>query len=265
MKPISTTWQRTPISYYGGKQTMLPHILPLIPEHTIYTEAFFGGGAVFWAKQPVKTEIINDFNTNVYTFYKVLQTRFAELKTLIERSVVSREAYKAALVIYHAPFAFTEVQQAWAFWYTTNCGYSNQVGNCRITTNSKNVSALNNKITNFTDTYSARLQGVQIDNNDATEVLTHHDTPDSFHYIDPPYVGAKQGHYGGYEQEHFNELLAILATLKGKFLLSSYHNEELTKYVQQCGWYQKEVSMHLGSSNSTGKKRIEVLTANYPI
>ena len=50
MKPISKIWQRTPISYYGGKQTMLPHILPLIPEHAIYTEAFFGGGAVFWAK-----------------------------------------------------------------------------------------------------------------------------------------------------------------------------------------------------------------------
>ena len=191
-------------------------------------------------------------------------TRFYKT-AFIERSVVSREAYKAALVIYHAPFAFTEVQQAWAFWYATNCGYSNQVGNCRITTNSKNVSALNNKITNFTDTYSARLQGVQIDNNDATEVLTHHDTPDTFHYIDPPYVGAKQGHYGGYEQEHFNELLATLSTLKGKFLLSSYHNNELTRYTQTNGWYQKEVSMHLGSSNSTGKKRIEVLTANYPI
>ena len=24
---------RTPISYYGGKQTMLKHILPLIPSH----------------------------------------------------------------------------------------------------------------------------------------------------------------------------------------------------------------------------------------
>lgn len=94
---------------------MLPYILHLIPPHKVYTEAFFGGGAVFWAKQPVKTEIINDFNANVYTFYKVLQNRFAELKTLIERSVVSREAYKAALVIYHAPFAFTEVQQAWHF------------------------------------------------------------------------------------------------------------------------------------------------------
>ena len=265
MKPISKIWQRTPISYYGGKQTMLPHILPLIPEHTIYTEAFFGGGAVFWAKKPVKNEIINDFNANVYIFYKILQTRFVELQTLVQQSVVSREAYKAALVIYHAPFAFTEVQQAWAFWYATNCGYSNQIGNCRITTNSKNATALTNRIATFTDTYSARLQGVQIDNNDATEVIARHDTLSTFHYIDPPYVGAKQGHYGGYEQAHFNELLATLANVKGKFLLSSYHNPQLTQYVQQHGWYQKEVSMHLGSSNSAGKKRTEVLTANYTI
>lgn len=42
----------TPISYYGGKQSMLPHILPLIPKHEIYVEPFFGGGAVFWAKEP---------------------------------------------------------------------------------------------------------------------------------------------------------------------------------------------------------------------
>jgi hypothetical protein len=26
---------RTPISYYGGKQQMLRHILPLIPEHNV--------------------------------------------------------------------------------------------------------------------------------------------------------------------------------------------------------------------------------------
>lgn len=265
MKPVSTTWQRTPISYYGGKQTMLPHILPLIPEHTIYTEAFFGGGAVFWAKPKVKTEIINDFNANVYTFYKVLQTRFDELKTLIERSIISREAYKAALVIYHAPFAFTEVQQAWAFWYATNFGFSHAISNCRITTNAKSATALTNRIATFTDTYSARLQSVQIDNNDATEVIARHDTPSTFHYVDPPYVGAKQGHYGGYEQEHFNELLATLTNVKGKFLLSSYPNDELIKYTKQYGWHQKKLPLHLGSSSTKGRKRIEVLTANYSI
>ncbi len=42
----------TPIAYYGGKQQMLRHILPLIPRHQIYVEPFFGGGAVYWAKKP---------------------------------------------------------------------------------------------------------------------------------------------------------------------------------------------------------------------
>lgn len=45
---------RTPISYYGGKQTMLKHILPLIPPHHIYTEAFCGGAAVLFAKRPAE-------------------------------------------------------------------------------------------------------------------------------------------------------------------------------------------------------------------
>lgn len=39
---------KTPISYYGGKQTLLKHILPLIPKHKLYTEAFCGGAAVLF-------------------------------------------------------------------------------------------------------------------------------------------------------------------------------------------------------------------------
>jgi hypothetical protein len=265
MKYNSKNWQRTPISYYGGKQTMLPYILPLVPPHKVYTEAFFGGGAVFWAKEKAKVEIINDFNANVYTFYKVLQSDFSALKVLIEQSVVSKDAYKSALVIYHTPFIFSDIHRAWAFWYATNCGFSCQVGNCRITTDGKNAICLHNKIDNFKESYSERLRGVQIENNDACEVISLRDTPYTFHYVDPPYVGAKQGHYGGYEQSHFNELLATLAKVKGKFLLSSYHNEELSKYVEQYGWYQKEITMHLSSSNAVGKNRLEVLTANYPI
>ena len=33
---------KTPISYYGGKQNMLKHILPLVPEHKMYIEPYFG-------------------------------------------------------------------------------------------------------------------------------------------------------------------------------------------------------------------------------
>lgn len=60
---------RTPISYYGGKQTMLKHIMPLIPAHKIYTEAFCGGAAVLFAKRPAEAEVINDINMELTNFY----------------------------------------------------------------------------------------------------------------------------------------------------------------------------------------------------
>jgi len=53
---------RPPITYYGGKQSMVKEILPLIPEHNSYVEAFVGGGAIFWNKPPSKLETINDRN-----------------------------------------------------------------------------------------------------------------------------------------------------------------------------------------------------------
>ena len=263
MKSISKNWQRTPISYYGGKQTMLPYILPLIPKHEIYTEPFFGGGAVFWAKEQVKTEIINDFNTNVYNFYNVLKNNFRALKKIVENTIISRDAYKSALIIYNTPHLFSELQRAWAFWFATNFGFSNQVMNCRITSNSKNVKLLNNKIEKFTDEYSKRLQNVQLENNDACEVIQKRDDIMAFHYCDPPYVGANQGHYGGYTQEHFNELLNTLSRIKGKFILSSYQNEELIRYVNKFDWKQHKILLHLGSSNTRNKKRQEILTINF--
>ena len=60
---------KTPISYYGGKQTLLKHILPLIPNHKLYTEAFCGGAAVLFAKRPADGEVINDISMDITNFY----------------------------------------------------------------------------------------------------------------------------------------------------------------------------------------------------
>lgn len=136
----------------------------------------------------------------------MLKSDFEALKSLVEKTIVSRETYKSALVMYHSPFLFSPVKRAWAFWYATNAGFSNQVQNCRFERSGKNVSNLNNKILEFSENYSERLKHVQIENNDACAVIASHDSPNSFIYCDPPYVGAHQGHYGGYLQEHFNEL-----------------------------------------------------------
>lgn len=256
---------KTPISYYGGKQSMLKYILPLIPTHRVYVEPFFGGGAVFWAKQPSEVEVINDFNCNVVNFYKQIKTNFQGLKSLIDSTPYSRDIYKEALIVYEYPYVFEPVYRAWAFWVGTNQGFSNRIGSWRCSSTDNKESWLNqNKKEGFTKALSDRLEVVQIENKDAIELIGMHDTTDAFFYIDPPYVGADQGHYGGYTQQHFDALLQALSRIKGKFLLSSYPNDELTRYRMQYGWMDADKDMCLSASNSK-KRKVEALTANYDL
>ena len=257
---------RTPISYYGGKQNMLTYILPMIPNHKVYVEPFFGGGAVFFAKEPCKVEIINDYNAMVVNFYEQLKINFSELKKLIDATPYSRQAYKKAMVVYDNPYLFSSVVKAWAFWIGTIQGYNNQIGNWRASQlRSKEVSLNCNKKEIISEEISSRLDQVQIENVDAIYLIKRMDTPDTFFYLDPPYVGANQGHYGGYTQEHFNNLLNCLSNIKGKFILSSYPNEQLTLFKQNFNWKSNDKEMLLRSSNSKNKQKTECLTYNFDL
>ena len=71
---------KTPISYYGGKQTLAKTIVGLIPPHRLYCEPFMGGGAIFFAKEPATVEIINDTNGELINFYRVVQRDLTALK-----------------------------------------------------------------------------------------------------------------------------------------------------------------------------------------
>lgn len=82
---------KTPISYYGGKQTLLKHILPLIPKHKLYTEAFCGGAAVLFAKRPADGEVINDISMDITNFYWMAKVYYRDLKQEIEKTLHSRD------------------------------------------------------------------------------------------------------------------------------------------------------------------------------
>ena len=102
---------------------------------------------------------------------------------------------------------------------------------------------------------------------DALRIILTYNTTNTFFYCDPPYVGADQGQYDGYTQEDFERLLDILSKVDGKFLLSSYRNPALTAYIKDNAWESVEINMNLSMSlrYNTSKKKVEVLTANYPI
>ena len=259
---------RTPLSYYGGKQTLAGTILGLIPPHRLYCEPFLGGAAVFFAKEPSKVEIINDTNGEIVNFYEVLQRDFSALEKEVMISLHSRAQHRQARVIYENPDMFDRVKRAWAVWMLANGSYGCKLdggfGYDRTGTTSKK---LDNKRASFSVDYALRLQRVQIECCDALRIIKSRDAADAFFYLDPPYVGADQGHYDGYTQEDFDALLSLLEGIQGTFLLSSYRNRSLEAFTRRNGWHTLELKLPQTMSHrfTCRHGKVEVLTANYPI
>ena len=255
----------SPITYWGGKKLMARHILPLIPEHTTYVEPFFGGGAIFFAKEQSHVEVINDLNKFVVNFFLQVKTNFDALQKRIQATPFSRGLYKDALLMYENPHLFSELEWAWAFWVLCNQGYAGKIGSWGYgTIDNKRELSINRKRETFLEDFVKRLERTQIECADAVRIIELRDRPNTFFYIDPPYFNANMGHYGGYTEEHFVNLLNQLAKTEGKFLLSTYPSEILTKYAQENGWQQIEFEQVCPAS-SVRKRKIEVLTANYNI
>lgn len=261
---------KTCITYYGGKLNMIQHILPLIPKHKVYVEPYFGGGAIMFSKPKSEAEIINDLNAMVVNFYEVVKSKdFENLKEKIEGTPFSRATYNVALAIYKMPHLFSKLQCAWAFYVGTNMGFSCQIGSWGYDKYSKRVKAFRNKKLLFNDDIAKRLEDVQIEHLDALKVIQNRDGDDVFFYLDPPYPNSNQGHYSGFSQQDFEDLLTVLSKLKAKFLLSSYPNEALAKYTKQFGWFTKTFDKPLSARKAQGNKprgrKTEVLTANFSL
>ena len=252
---------KTPITYWGGKQKMLNCILPLIPKHSIYTEAFFGGGAVFWAKEPAKVEFINDKSAEIINFYRVLKQDYTKLKQEIDVTLHSEFQQKQAKAIYLNPEGYSEVKRAWAIWTLSHQSFYSILTNTWKCSKSRAVgSQIQSRKELFTDIYSKRLERTSIFCRDALDVIRKTDHEDTFHYIDPPYFNADMGHYGGYSINDFENLLHLLTTIKGKFMLSSYPSDVLSLYAGKSGWTTIELDLPRAAG---GGRKVEVLTMNY--
>lgn len=256
---------KTPITYYGGKQMMLSHILPKIPPHATYIEPFFGGGAVFWAKKPSQAEVINDLNHNLITFYKVLKYDFEGLKEKIDETFHSRAQHTESGEIYVLGDE-NPLEVAWSVWVQTNMSFGSMIGaGFGYDRNGKCPLKLFNKKEALTEAYKQRLKKVTIENNDVFKVIKAYDSPDAFFYFDPPYVSANQGHYSGYTEADFHKLLEACANLEGKFLLSTYPETLLFEYIEKYGWKHEkhEKSLAVDGRRKENKKKVECLTWNY--
>ena len=261
---------RPALIYYGGKQNMLSHILPLIPKHKCYVEPFCGGATVFFAKDKSSNEILNDNNNNLINFYRILKDpiKGKQLIQMCKGTLYSRTEHNRAIKLFKTG---SDIEKAWALWLKINTGFSGKLNggfSTTKTTNSSHAMVFTNRKSDLS-VIAIRLENVQVENIGALNCIKNYDSENTFHYIDPPYLGADQGHYKGYMEKDFIDLLEIISEMKGMFLLSCYPGEAVYRFIESRNWNSFSEDQRIRATNKNKKKikkfKTEMLVWNYEI
>ena len=98
-------------------------------------------------------------------------------------------------------------------------------------------------------------------------VIRERDTPDTFFYLDPPYINCDQKHYNGYEKADFENLLSMLQDIQGKFLLSNFWSNILSAYIEKNNWSFQvfDKKCMIPAMINKPRRKQEVLVYNYDI
>ena len=65
---------KSPLNYTGNKACIALYLLDIMPPHVGYIEAFCGSAELLLWKEPCPREILNDYNSDVMNFWRVLQS-----------------------------------------------------------------------------------------------------------------------------------------------------------------------------------------------
>jgi DNA adenine methylase len=226
---------RQPFSYYGGKQKMVRHILPIVDSipHTVYGEPFCGGASVLFAREARAVgngdhyrEFINDANDWVTTFYRVGKLQPEALIRLIDATLYSESDYRKAKAILKDSVNHDDLEVAWAFYIQANMSFANRLlAGWGTGVVGRNLQATWNTRKLTLPAALDRLSKVAISCGDALACIKRWDSPQTLFYLDPPYPSTNQGHYDGYTMADYQALCDTLDTIQGSYILSNYPSD----------------------------------------
>lgn len=225
--------KRPLVRYHGGKWMMGPKIIAHFPAHRIYTESFGGGGSILLRKQRSYSEIYNDLDGEIVNLFRVVRDRGDELVRAIELTPFSRDEFLGSYTPSDDPLEQARLTMARSFMGFGSASASGAKTGFRSNSNRSGTTPAHDW-RNYPGCLAAtidRLRGVVIENKDACAVMADHDTPETLHYVDPPYVFetrsnanpyCKKGYKHEMTDEQHRELAKFLRTLKGCVILSGY-------------------------------------------
>ncbi|MEM1055173.1 MAG: DNA adenine methylase [Bacteroidota bacterium] len=201
----------------GGKRRLAKHIIERLPPHELYCETFGGQLAVLLRKEPSKLEAVNDLDSDLITFFRVVNFHKEAFMDEVALVLNSREEFGD----YLKQPGLTDIQRA-ARWYTVqrlsfggrgkHFGTSKMQGGAAHASRSRRLSAV--------DALSDRLDRVAVENLPWQRFFDQYDRPGGCFFVDPPYhEGMQYSAHAWTEADHI-ELADRLQHLEAGWVLT---------------------------------------------
>jgi DNA adenine methylase len=229
--------------------------------------------------------VANDLDPHIIELFEVLKSReyFIRFSELVLHTPFSRELWELCRACWSDEA--DKVMRVWRWWVVARMSFAGEFGSgwgVSITSSSRGMSATVSGYQAAVKSmvgFHRRLQGVELLNVDAMEVIEAHLTDtNAFMFLDPPYVastrscGQKSYHY---EFDHHAELVECLLRADCKVMLCGY-NHEVYNPLCENGWHmiqwdtlshavpKTRVSGVQGKGSATGTaERTECAWVNY--
>jgi DNA adenine methylase len=253
---VVTALRYAPFKYAQGSHYLVKELLPLVPPHDIYVEVFGGAANLLFAKSPSKIEVYNDINSELVNFFRVLRDdeKYQKLQEKLLLTPYAREEFHLAR---QPAEGLDEVELARRFFVKMQMSFSGQAGCFSYTKvpSSNPASIYFNRVA-MLGQFHERIRNVITECLDFEEVIRRYDSPRTFFFCDPPYIGHTiRSHHLSLEMplgDH-ERLVNALLRVQGKVLLLAYRHPIYDK-LGEHGWHLKTLDVVLTFTKTTETK-----------
>jgi DNA adenine methylase len=235
--------QSAALRYPGSKWSLANEIVSLFGPHYHYIEPYFGSGAVFFSKPVSPHELINDMNSQVVNFFRVLRDQTDGFLFALEATPWSREEYDHSHLLTGDPIEdarrfVTRIWQAHASDLAKKTGWKNRGSKQPA----RGMSIRWQRVPTELAEMALRLKDAEIENRPALEVMRRFSTHDTLIYADPPYLmetRTQKMYAHEMSVEDHLEMLDVLKAHPGPVVISGYENSTYDKHLKK--WKQVRV------------------------
>lgn len=174
------------LRWVGGKSLLADEIISIFPSHKRYIEPFFGGGWVFFKKQPADHSIINDINSDLINLYQVVRDQPQELARLVAYTPKSDEVFKQYMLVYNTDYwtKIDPVKRAMIYFFMIKNSFNGLMKSFSVGSTGWASNGMMETIAKVSD----RLKSTDILNRDWMDVVAQYANKDTLVYLDPPYA-----------------------------------------------------------------------------